>query len=129
MLGWEEQTTAIARVYRALPSDQRERAVLLAGNYGEAGALDFFGPRYGLPGAVSPAGSYWFFGPGSKPGEVALTIGIDREDLERFFDSVAPAARIREPWAVAEEQDLTIYLATRPRLTLKQVWPTLAGRN
>lgn len=129
MLGWEEQTAAMARVYRALPPDQREQAVLLAGNYGEAGALDFFGPRYGLPGAVSPAGSYWFFGPGNKPGEVTVTIGIDREDLERFFDSVAPAARVREPWAVEEEQDLTVYLATRPRLTLKQVWPTLAGRN
>ncbi len=129
MLGWEQQTAAVARVYQALPRDQRDRAVLLAGNYGEAGGLDFFGPRYGLPGAVSPAGSYWFFGPGNKPGEVAVTIGIDREDLERYFDSVAPAARVREPWAVAEEQDLTIYLATRPRLTLKQVWPMLAGRN
>jgi Dolichyl-phosphate-mannose-protein mannosyltransferase len=129
MLGWEAQAKAMARVYRELPPDQRQQAVLLAGNYGEAGALDFFGPRYGLPGAVSPAGSYWFFGPGSRPGDVALTIGIEREDLERFFDSVAPAARLREPWAVSEEQDLTIFLATRPRLTLQQVWPTLAGRN
>jgi hypothetical protein len=129
MLGWEAQTEAVARVYRGLRPDQQQRAVLLAGNYGEAGALDFFGPRFGLPGAVSPAGSYWFFGPGSKPGELAVTIGIDQADLERFFDSVAPAARIREPWAVSEEQDLTIFLATHPRLTLQQVWPTLAGRN
>jgi hypothetical protein len=129
MLGWEEQTAAVSGVYRELAPEQRERAVLLAGNYGEAGALDFFGPRYGLPSAVSPAGSYWFFGPGSKSGEVTVTIGIDRSDLERFFDSVAPAARVREPWAVTEEQDLTIYVATRPRLTLQQIWPTLAGRN
>lgn len=129
MLGWEGQTRAVADVYRALPPDQGRRAVILAGNYGEAGALDFFGPNYGLPGAVSPAGSYWFFGPGPKPGEVAVTIGIDRADLERFFDSVAPAARIREPWAVAEEQDLTIFVAREPRLTLQQAWPALAGQN
>jgi 4-amino-4-deoxy-L-arabinose transferase-like glycosyltransferase len=129
MLGWEAQAAAVARVYHALPPDQREKAVLLAGNYGEAGALDFFGPRYHLPPAVSPAGSYWFFGPGNKPGEVAVTIGIGQANLERFFDSMAPAARLREPWAVSEEQDLTVFLATHPRLTLQQVWPTLAGRN
>ena len=103
--------------------------MILAGNYGEAGALDLFGPRYGLPGAVSPAGSYWFFGPGAKPGDIVVTIGIDRADLERFFDSVAPAARLREPWAVSEEQDLTIFVARQPRLTLQQAWPALAGQN
>ena len=66
MLGWEEQVAAVARVYHALPADQRARAVIVAGNYGEAGALDFYGPRYGLPPVVSAAGSYWFFGPGDR---------------------------------------------------------------
>ncbi len=68
MLGWEEQVEAVARVYRELPAGDRERAVIIGGNYGEAGAIDFFGPRYGLPGAVCPCGSYWFFGPGERPG-------------------------------------------------------------
>lgn len=45
MIGWEEQVLAVAEVYRALPAADRERAVLVAANYGEAGALDFFGCR------------------------------------------------------------------------------------
>ena len=129
MLGWEAQTRAVAGVFGGLRPEEQRRAVILAGNYGEAGALDLFGPRYGLPGAVSPAGSYWFFGPGAKPGDIVVTIGIDRADLERFFDSVASAARLREPWAVSEEQDLTIFVARQPRLTLQQAWPALAGQN
>jgi hypothetical protein len=129
MLGWEAQAEAVGRVYRALPEADRERAVVIAGNYGEAGALDFFGPRYGLPGAICPCGSYWFFGPGDKPGDVAVTIGPSRADLEPFFDSLQVATRITNPWAVQEERELTVFVARRPRKTLQQVWPTLARRD
>jgi dolichyl-phosphate-mannose-protein mannosyltransferase len=129
MLGWEAQAEAVGRVYRALPEADRARAVVIAGNYGEAGALDFFGPRYGVPGAICPCGSYWFFGPGDKPGDVAVTIGPSREGLAPFFDSLQVATRISNPWAVQEERELTVFIARRPRQTLQQVWPTLARRN
>ena len=129
MLGWEEQVATVARVYHALSPDQRERAVVIAGNYGEAGALDYFGPRYGLPEVVSPAGSYWFFGPGTRTGDVVITIGIAEADLRRFFDSVETAAKVNHPWAVLEERSLTINVGTRPRTTLQAIWPSLAGQN
>jgi hypothetical protein len=129
MLGWEAQAEAVGQVYHALPVTDRERAVIVAGNYGEAGAIDFFGPRYGLPGAICPCGSYWYFGPGDKPGDVVITIGPTRDDLVPFFDSLQVATRITNPWAVEEERDLTVFVARRPRQTLQEVWPTLARRN
>ena len=129
MLGWEEQVRAVARVYRALPAGDRARAVLMGANYGEAGALDFFGPREGLPAVVSPTGSYWFFGPGEKPGDVVVIIGADREDLVPLFDSVEAAGHVTSPWSVAEERDLTIYVGRRPHQTLQVLWPSMAGRN
>ena len=129
MLGWEQEVAAVAEVYHGLAAAERRDAVVLGGNYGQAGALDFFGPRHGLPPVVSPAGSYWFFGPGEKPGKVVVAIGPTRDDLLAFFDSVVPAARTGNPWAVAEERDLTVFVARGPRRTLQEVWPTLAGRN
>jgi hypothetical protein len=129
MLGWEEQVRAVAQVYRTLPAADRARTVLVGANYGEAGALDFFGPRYGLPPVVSPAGSFWFFGPGDRPGEVVITIGVHPSDLAPLFGSVREAGRIRSPWSVAEERDLLIIVARSPRRTLQQAWPSLAGIN
>ena len=129
MLGWEAQARAVASVVRALPPTDRARAVLVAANYGEAGALDLFGPRYGLPQVVSPAGSFWFFGPGTRPGDVVVTIGVSREDLRPLFASVEEAGEVRSPWSVAEERELTILVARGPRRTLQEVWPSLAGRN
>lgn len=129
MLGWKEQAQAVARVYWALPAEQRERAVLLAGNYGEAGALDFYGPGLRLPPAVSPAGSYWFFGPGDRPGDVVVTVGVPAETLRQFYDSVRTMTRIGHPWAVDEERRVPINIGTGARSTLQEVWPSLAGRN
>ena len=129
MIGWEEQVRAVAGVYRSLAQADRARTVLIAANYGEAGALDFFGPRYGLPRVVSPAGSFWFFGPGDRPGEVVITIGVPRAELEQVFGAVRQAARIRSPWSVEEERELTIYVARSPRRTLQRIWPSLAGMN
>ncbi|HEX5437193.1 MAG TPA: glycosyltransferase family 39 protein [Gemmatimonadaceae bacterium] len=129
MLGWKTRVAAVARVYHALPVADREQAVIVADNYGDAGAIDFYGPRYGLPSAVAPTGSYWFFGPGTKPGKVIIKVGGDREDLVQYFGSVSLADRVDEPWVVPEEQNLPIWICRQPRGTLQQVWPRFAGEN
>jgi hypothetical protein len=129
MLGWKEQAEAVAAVYRSLPPAQRERVVLVAENYGEAGALDFYGPKLRLPPVVSPAGSFWFFGPGERPGAVVIALGVPPEGLRRYYDSVRTVSRIGHPWAVDEERRVPISIGTGARTTLQQVWPSLAGRN
>jgi hypothetical protein len=127
MLGWEEQVQVVARAYRALTPEEQGEVVIGAGNYGEAGALDYYGPRYGLPKAISSAGSYWFFGPGPRPGTLALVIDQHGENLKKIWDDVRPVAHIHNDWSVMEERDVPVYLCRRPRQTVQQVWPSLGG--
>ena len=129
MLGWPELVNAVAKVYDSLPPEKRAQVVLIGENYGEAGAMEFYGPRLGLPRVVSAAGSYWFFGPGEKPGMVVISLGVTREDMQKFFGTVTPAGRVLNDWGVPEEQDVSIYVGENPKATLQQVWPSLAGRN
>jgi hypothetical protein len=126
MIGWKQQVEAVARIYHSLPADQRVEVVILAGNYGEAGALELYGPRYRLPPPVSPAGSFWFFGPGPRPGRIVLAIGIEPAALAPHFQDVREVGRVGHRWAVAEERDVPITLAMKPRHTLQEVWPSLA---
>jgi hypothetical protein len=129
MLGWEEQVQAVAEVYRSLTPGQQAQAVILAGNYGEAGAIDYFGPRYGLPRPVSPVGTYWFFGPGDRRGDVVIAVGVPRDSLLPVFETVRTAAVSRQPWVVPEEREVPIQLALGARISLQEIWPSLAGRN
>ena len=127
MLYWEDKVAALSRVYHQLPEATRDSTVIFAGNYGQAGAIDFYRRKFGLPSAVSAAGSYWFFGPGGKPGQVLLTLGVDPERLRQGYGVVTVVEVLHYPMAVEEEQEVVITLARRPQQTLQQVWPRLAG--
>ncbi len=127
MLGWNERVEAVARVYHSLNPDQQEQAVILASNYGEAGSIDFLGPKYGLPHSICFEGTYWFYGPGKKPGAVTIAIGFDSTDLVKNWRQVTPVAHIENKWTVPEEQDLTIYLCEDEIKTAQELWPSLAG--
>jgi len=129
MLGWPEEVEAVAHAYDSLPAEKRAQVVLGADNYGEAGALEFYGPRRGLPNVISGAGSYWFFGPGEKPGTVLIVLGGEKADLDPFYGTVTEVRRVHNAWGVPEEMDVPIFVAENPRSTLQKIWPKLAGQN
>jgi hypothetical protein len=125
MFGWENMTATVAKVYNSLSPAEKEKCVIGASNYGEAGALDFFGRKFGLPHAISSHNSYWIWGPGEKPGEIAIIVGGSPEDYHGMYEDVQQAATVNCPYAMPYETNLPVYLCRRPRATLQQVWPRL----
>ena len=87
------------------------------------------GRRLGLPRVVSPVGSYWFFGPGDKPGDPTIVVGGDSTDLAARFRSVTLAGRVTHAWAVREERDVPIWVCEGPLRTLQEAWAEFRGRN
>ena len=129
MLNWREQVEEVARVYHSLPADERDQAVILASNYGEAGAIDFYGARYDIPKARAFVGTYWFFGPGDMPGDVLVLHGFPEEDVTDHCGSLTAAGYVDHPYAVAEERDLTVFVCRETLRTLQDAWPGLAGER
>ncbi|MCA1614314.1 MAG: hypothetical protein LC800_09300, partial [Acidobacteria bacterium] len=126
--GWPETVEAVARVYHALPADERAKAAIYAGNYGEAGAIDFFGPRHGLPKAISPHQNYFLWGPRDYTGEVLILLQSDRADAEEHCGSVEETERVGHPYAMAEEH-YTILVCRGLKRPLKELWPDLKVWN
>ncbi|MBI5267172.1 MAG: glycosyltransferase family 39 protein [candidate division Zixibacteria bacterium] len=129
MVEWEDQVSLVARVYHTLPADKKAKAVIMARNYGEAGAIDFFGPRHGLPRAVCVSGSYWFFGPGQLPGEVVVSIGLRPDDVQGLFRSVEIVGHADNRWTVPEERNIPVMVCESPRQSLQELWPRFKGIN
>ena len=124
--GWPEMVAATAKVYNDLPPGQKARTAIIGSNYGEAGAIDFYGPAFGLPNAISGHVNYWYWGPRDYSGESVIVLGAPREQLEQGFAKVEPKAEVGNPYAMANEH-FTIFLCTQPRggRTLAQIWPRL----
>ena len=125
MFGWPNQVKFVASVYRSLPAEDRAHCAILAANYGEAGAIDYFGPSYGLPRAISPHNNYYLWGPGDSSGNVVIAVGMDLGKLQLLFADVQKATTILDPYAVPDEDNLPVYVCRNPRVPLSDAWPSL----
>jgi hypothetical protein len=120
--GWQEMTMVVASVYEGLPESDRERCVIYGGNYGEAGAISYYGRAYGLPRVVSGHNNYFLWGPGDVEPDVLIAIGVDRSGLEQIFEEVTEAAVVDTPYSRPGERGLTVYVVRRPKVSLVEGW-------
>ncbi len=124
--GWDRLARDVARVYAALPAAQRARTAIYADTYGDAGALDFFGPRYGLPAAISSQNNYYLWGTRGYDGRTLIAIGASRIDLLRkYYRSVVLVGTSTEPYRWVVEGPAPIYLCRDPIAPLPVIWPAL----
>jgi hypothetical protein len=125
MFGWPNQAKVVASVYRSLPLEDRAHTAILAANYGEAGAIDYFGPSYGLPRAISPHNNYYLWGPGDSSSNVVIAVGMDPHKLQLLFADVQKASIISDSYAIPDEDNLPVYICRNPRIPLSQAWHSL----
>jgi hypothetical protein len=121
-VGWPELTQAVAQIRDSLPEQDRARLGILAGNYGEAGAINLYGPSYGLPPAISGINSFWARGYGNPPPETLIVLGISRGFLDRNFSSCELAGHTPNPYGIENEETSDhpdIYVCRG----LRQSWP------
>jgi hypothetical protein len=120
--GWEDMAAAVARVYYSLAAEIRPRTAIFGQNYGQAGAIDLFGPRYGLPPAISGHQNYFLWGPGGATGESMIVMEGRQEDLERKFASVRKVAQVGHPYAMPYEH-FDIFYCQGLKGSLAEAWP------
>jgi hypothetical protein len=122
-IGWPRFARTIAGVYRRLPN--RDRAVILTRNYGEAGAIDRYGPVLGLPGAYSGHNAYWDWGPPPQRGAPVIAVGLGDAQLAHLRDCTE-VARIDNGVGVEnDEQGTRVLVCSGPRRTWSAEWPDL----
>jgi hypothetical protein len=114
---------AVAQVYRQLPPEEWERVAIFTSNYGEAGAIRFYGRRYGLPEPISGHNNYWLWGPGDWTGEVLVAVNVPKEDLAQFYLSVNQVASTSCRFCVDYENNAPILVAQGPEVPLADLWP------
>jgi hypothetical protein len=120
-LGWNSLVQALALAYEHVPRDERTHAAIMTENYGQAGAVDFLGPAYGLPHAISGHNSYYLWGPGEA--RTLVTVGVSPDVLRRGFADVQRIGRYNDPFVLPDQSNLAIYLARKPRMPVTAWWP------
>ena len=127
-IGWPELAETVAGIHAALPPDERPRTAILAGNYGEAGAINLYGPAHGLPPAISGVNSHWQRGYGDPPPQTLIVLGFTRDQAGQFFSSCELAGRVTNRYQVENEETTDhpdIFICRDPRRPWPELWPQL----
>ncbi len=118
---WPGMVAAVARVYHSLTPEEQKRTAIFGNNYGQAAAIDFFGPQYGLPKAISGHQNYFLWGPRDYTGEIMIVLGDTESEAREHFESVTVAATLNNPYAYRYE-NLPVLLCRGLKWDLQAEW-------
>ena len=123
-VGWPAFVREIATAYRALPVAQRPTTIVLASNYGEAGAVDRFGPADGLPAAYSGHMGFYYWGPPPATATSAIVVGYSKGQLG-FCGSVRLALKLNNHEGLSDdEQNQPVWICQQLRQSWRSIWPS-----
>lgn len=122
--GWEETVAQVARYYHSLPEAERRKTAIFCGNYGQAGAIDFYGPKYGLPPAISVHQNYFLWGHRGYTGESVILVDDDPDPDEELWTSLTKVGDRYHPYAIPWENS-PIFHGRGLKTPLPELWPKL----
>jgi Dolichyl-phosphate-mannose-protein mannosyltransferase len=123
MTGWPQLEERVAQFYDALPPAERAKASIYAHNFGEASAIELYGPRDSLPHVLSANNNFWLWGTHGQSGEVV--IDVNGRELLKYYRSAKRVDTFYNPLAMPYENNLPIWILRDPKQPLSAVWPHL----
>ena len=128
-VGWPELVRTVSDAWHDVPQPARSRTAIVASNYGEAGAIDRWGPRLGLPAVVSGHVShrYWTPSPKTMAATEAIVVGFDGRFVHELCRTSTVVARIKNRAGVDNEEAGSAVRRCAVRGDIADHWTSLAS--
>jgi 4-amino-4-deoxy-L-arabinose transferase-like glycosyltransferase len=120
-IGWLEFTDSVRSTVDEMPPDQRATAVVFTRNYGEAGALEWYG--LGRP-VFSGHNAFGDWGPPAEKARPVIVIGVT-DPATSFADCHTAAMINNAADADNEERGRAIWVCSGPQGSWAEQWPRL----
>jgi Dolichyl-phosphate-mannose-protein mannosyltransferase len=122
--GWQEIVDEVAVAWNRLGPDEKKDCGIFAQDYGQAGAIDFLGRRYGLPRSLSGHQTWFLWGPRSYSGNCMIVLDERKSVLERYWNQVDYVGTSAEnPYALEQQIDVFICKGKKFNSLAKDLWP------
>jgi hypothetical protein len=123
--GWKEIADETVAAWNRIPADERKDCAIFTQDYGQAGAIDFFGRRQGSPRAISGDKTYFLWGPNGYSGNCMIVLDDTRETLQGLFEHVEYVGTSADnPWAL--EKRIDVYICKGAKFgRLTDLWPKI----
>jgi len=124
--GWHEIVSEVVVAWSLIPPDERPDCGIFAQDYGAAGAIDWYGPAYGLPPSLSGHQTWFLWGPRGYSGNCVIVLDDSRKRLEELFNHVEFVGNSPDnPYALEKNLPVFICKGKKFEKTFAEVWPSL----
>ena len=121
MIGWKQIVTLAAKAYYEIPVEERKNTVIYAENYGQAGAIDFYGKEFNLPTAQSFSSSYLLWMPEKTKLKRLIYINDEfNENIKETFEKHTLIGELTEEYA--REKGVQVWLLENPNEKFYQLY-------
>lgn len=125
-VGWPQLVEAVADGWRHISAQQRARAVIFTNNYGQAGAVEWYGPAHGLPRPYSGHMSYADWGPPPDWADGPVLLVVQQGDPEPFaFMDCRQVSTVDNRHNVDNEEQHARILICLGHARWAELWPML----
>lgn len=112
MLGWCEMAQYVVRTYQGLPSKEKQQCAIYAENYGQAGAIDYYGSKSGIPTPISFSDAFLYWAPSEADFKTLIYVNDDTSGIKKMFANVRLMGKINN--RLAREQGTGVFLCKDP---------------
>jgi len=121
--GWKEIVDETVVAWNRLSPTERADCGIFAQDYGQAGAIDFLGSRYGLPKSLSGHQTWFLWGPRNYSGNCMIVLDDTRENLEALWQNVEYVGTSADnPYAL--EKNIDVFICRGSKFgTMTDLWP------
>jgi hypothetical protein len=113
MSGWNELASIVTLAYNKLDINQKKDCIIYSNNYGQAGAIDFYGKKYNLPDPVCLNDRYIFWAPDSLSTSNFIVTDNQLGDIPKLFMNYYLIGEIKDYYF--RENGLKVYLCQNPK--------------
>jgi len=124
--GWHEIVNEVVVAWNRIPANERPDCGIFAQDYGAAGAIDWYGPAFGLPASLSGHQTWFLWGPRGYSGNCLIVLDDSRQRLESIYKDVEFVGNSADnPYALEKEIPVFICKGRKSETTLLEMWPRL----
>lgn len=125
-VGWPTYVQDVARTRSALPPREAASSVVIADNYGEAGAIARYGAEFGIERVYSAQNELYFQARPPSSANIAIVVGTRPAELRELFASCKVSGHLDNRLGVAnQEQGAPISVCRHPIGGWDQAWPAM----
>ncbi len=126
MHGWEELTQRTAKIYHSLRGERKDKCMIYGGSYGQAGSINFYGSKYGLPEAYSLNGSYLLWAKEDLEFDNQIMIDDRKHESSDWFERMTLVDSIQNPNA---REKGYIYYRSDPKIDVVEEWRQIISQG